>query len=70
MKNKADLDSIYWVGLLKSQKITDILFHPGELWELVIPKDIASTLQTRLFALAKNLTILDLVAQPQWESLK
>lgn len=62
MKNKADLDSIYWVGLLKSQKIIDILFHSGELWELVIPKDIASTLQTRLFALAKNLTILDLVA--------
>lgn len=50
MKNKADLDSSYWVDLLKSQKIIDILFHSGELWELVVPKDIASTLQTRLFA--------------------
>lgn len=50
------------MDFLKSQKIIDILFHSGELWKLVVPKDIASTLQIRLFALAKDLTILDLVA--------
>lgn len=59
MKNKADLDSIYWVDLLKSQKISDLLLHSGELWELVVPKNIASTLQKRLFALiSKGLDFL------------
>lgn len=57
MKNKADLDPIYWVDLLQSQKIIDSLFHSGEMWELVAPNDVVSTLQRRLSALANALTI-------------
>lgn len=61
MKNKADLNSIYRVDLLKSRKMVDTLFYSGELLELVAHNNIVSTLQTRRLALTNDVTIVALV---------
>lgn len=58
MKNKADLGAIYWADLLKSQKIIDTLFHSGAIGKLVVPNDVVSSRQTRLLALANDVTLL------------
>lgn len=46
LKNKAHLDSIYRMGLLKSRKVVDTLFHSGEILELVVLDHVTSYLQT------------------------
>lgn len=40
MKNKADLNSIYRMDLLKSRKMVDTLFYSGEILELVAHNSI------------------------------
>ena len=61
MKNKADLNSIYRMDLLKSRRMVDTLFSSGEVLELVAHNNIVSTLQTRRLALTPDVTTVALV---------
>lgn len=53
MKNKADLDSIYRADLLTKRKIIDTLFHPGEIWELVLLNGVGSYPANKLTCINK-----------------